>query len=141
MLPFRCHAPRQGEIALRMERSLGLRAKVGDRACTNSSGEAPRRPAQSFGCRPMNMNVEALLRQAEQETGLNDWGEDQSFLEGLEQLTAAARTAGLPEQGLANLAQQIVQLLVLRLRLVGDERAHPEIVAQEIERPLVLTGL
>jgi len=89
----------------------------------------------------VSLDVDALLFQAEQESGLNDWGEDQSFREGLIQLTSAARSARLPERAVAQLRQQIVQLLILRLRLIRDEREHPEIGRLEIERPLILTGL
>lgn len=85
--------------------------------------------------------VDVLLARAETQTGLADWGDDNAFRVGLDILVASAVTAGLPDYGIAALDAEIVGLLATRLRFVDDERRHPEITAQPIESPLILTGL
>ncbi|MDO7843612.1 sulfotransferase family protein [Sphingomonas immobilis] len=89
----------------------------------------------------MALSVEDVLQRAEAATGLTNWGTDQAFRVGLAELLGAAATANLPAMGSAALERQIVDLLSIRLRFVEDERLHPEIVAQTIDRPLILTGL
>lgn len=85
----------------------------------------------------MTLSVNELLLplRAETATGLSNWGEDEAFRVGLAQLVEAATVAELPPMANAGFERQIIDLLSTRLRL------HPEIVAQKIERPLVLTGL
>jgi hypothetical protein len=89
----------------------------------------------------MTLNVDTLLIKAETAAGLSDWGEDRAFRVGLEKLVEAGVSAGLPAAGLAGLESQILDLLITRLRFVEDARKHPEILRQEIRRPLILTGL
>ncbi|MAT52476.1 MAG: sulfotransferase family protein [Porticoccaceae bacterium] len=87
------------------------------------------------------LTVEGVLRTAEHHARLSDWGRDQSFLLGLERLVAAAEAFG-PTPALRAAAHNwIVELLVMRLHMVQDENRHPEILAQQIEKPLVVLGL
>ncbi len=89
----------------------------------------------------MALDVDELLERAKQACGLSDWGADQAFRVGLQQLTEAGKTAGIPPAAIAALEDQIVSLLVTRLHFVEDENQHPEITSLPIERPLILTGL
>jgi len=89
----------------------------------------------------MTLTVDALLARAEDMAGLDDWGDDQAFRVGLAKLIEAGLSADLSAPAAAGLEHQILDLLVTRLRFVGDERAHPEIVKQHVHRPLILTGL
>jgi hypothetical protein len=89
----------------------------------------------------MTFSVETLIKKAETQTDLTDWGADDAFRAGLEVLVRSAKTADLPPAGLASLEQQVIHLLATRLHFVDDERRHPEILDLRIERPLILTGL
>jgi len=44
----------------------------------------------------VSLSVDALLLETERQSGLSDWGQDQSFREGLMQLTSAVPTAPRP---------------------------------------------
>lgn len=89
----------------------------------------------------MALSVDQALSKARAKAGLDDWGPDGRFRVGLEALIASAAADGLSETALQGLEGQIVDLLVTRLRFVEDETRYPEILAQPIERPLILTGL
>lgn len=89
----------------------------------------------------MSLSVDALLRRAEEVAGLTDWGQDQAFRVGLEALVHSAVVDKVQPSALAGLERLIVDLLVTRLRFVEDEKQHPEILQQPIEKPLILTGL
>jgi len=85
--------------------------------------------------------VEHLLRQAQEATGLVDYGTD-DFREGLERLVdAVEREAGLNERGRFGMDMQIVGLLSNRLQIEDWYRRHPEIDDEEIVAPLIGLGL
>ena len=86
-------------------------------------------------------SIQSLLTRAETETGLTDWGPDQSFRAGLEAFAAALPDAGLPPDQIARAEARIVELLCTRLHFRDDERQFPDLLDQKIERPLILTGL
>jgi len=88
----------------------------------------------------MQPTTDELMGQAEQATGLDDWGEDLSFRAGLEQVLRSLDRDGVAEPVADGVRAQMLGLLVVRLRLRADERAHPEIVATPIERPVILIG-
>jgi hypothetical protein len=89
----------------------------------------------------MALNVETVVAQAEARTGLDDWGTDQAFRIGLDALIHSAHADHLAPTSMAGLEAQIIEQLVTRLRFIEDEKQHPEVTAQEIRRPLILTGL
>lgn len=89
----------------------------------------------------MPLTIDTVMAQAEARAGLTDWGTDQAFRIGLGVLIDSAATDGLSPTVLASLETQIVDLLVIRLRFIDDERRHPEITAQPVTCPLILTGL
>ena len=65
------------------------------------------------------------------------------FREGIEVLLWALRhESGNPPEHVAQLAADlVVPALVKRLRLVEDRKRHPEIAAQQVKAPIVITGL
>ncbi len=83
-----------------------------------------------------------LLELAAERTGLTDFG-DLPFQEGIDVLIwALRRESGNPPQRVAQVAETLVMpALVKRLRLVEDRKRHPEIAAQEVKAPIVITGL
>lgn len=83
----------------------------------------------------------ALMASAEADTGLFDWGEDQSWRKGFTIFIDAIEAMNPPPVLRADARQRIGHHLATRLRLVADERAHPEITQQTIEQPLVVCGL
>jgi Sulfotransferase family len=82
-----------------------------------------------------------LARAAEQE-GLSDFG-DLPFAEGIDVLLwSLQHESGIPAEQLAEAARKLVlPALVKRLRLVDDRKRYPEIAAQQVTAPIVITGL
>ncbi len=84
---------------------------------------------------------EEVLAHAEAMTGLSDWGEDPSFRVGLRILIDSIERMDPPAQWRHSFRRQIVHLLNQRLRVRADEVAHPEILEERIERPVLIVGL
>ncbi len=85
--------------------------------------------------------VDALERQAQDETGLSDFG-DHSYREGLERLVRSAdRNARFSAAGAAAFDAQVTGLLRNRLQVEHWYARHPEIEEQEIVAPLIGLGL
>ncbi|HTQ90706.1 MAG TPA: hypothetical protein VMK84_14580 [Streptosporangiaceae bacterium] len=91
----------------------------------------------TFSERP---DMAALLAQAEADTGLHDFGDDQlhgplaaftGFVNSQEQLSADSRRAAFG---------QMVRVLGWRLRLVEDRKRYPGIADEHIEAPLIVIG-
>jgi hypothetical protein len=84
---------------------------------------------------------EAVLAAAREATGLSDFG-DPAFREGLRVLLETyEKTAGFDDKGRRRNWRRVVQLLATRLKIEAAWRAHPEIRARSIRRPVYLTGL
>lgn len=85
--------------------------------------------------------AESLMEDARKATGLSDFGRDPSFRTGLDILVRSIEgmnaSPALREDGLG----RIMGLLIARLRIVEDDRLHPEIAGQVIDRPMFITGL
>ncbi len=88
------------------------------------------------------LDTDWLLEQAAAQAGLDDFG-DLPFLAGIDALLwALEHESGNPPQQLAEVAAKLVLPgLVKRLRLVEDRKRYPEIAAQEVRAPIVITGL
>jgi hypothetical protein len=85
-------------------------------------------------------SAERLMDEARAQTGLDDFGRDQSFRAGLEVLIASIDAMTDPQLR-ADATGRVLGHLVARLRLVEDARLHPGITAQAIVRPMFITGL
>jgi sulfotransferase family protein len=89
----------------------------------------------------LELTPEALLQNAIERTGLDDWG-DPAFRAHLEVLCKSLQEqAKLSAVGLAMTFEQLVGNLVNRLRLEALVTAHPEIEDVPIERPIIICGL
>jgi hypothetical protein len=89
----------------------------------------------------MTFDVESVLSTARDETGLSDFG-DPTFRDGLEVLAGSLeREARLSDIGRLAYCGQVVGYLRERLRIEDWYRRHPEIDAQEIRAPILVTGL
>jgi hypothetical protein len=82
-----------------------------------------------------------LLAQAEEMTGLSDWGPDESFRVGLKILVDAIEEMSPPPEWRHSFRRQILHLLNQRLHLRDDELRHPEVLDERIERPILIVGL
>jgi hypothetical protein len=103
----------------------------------NSGGRVIERTGVSL----VRLDAEALLGEARHRTGLEDFG-DGDFREALDRLLGSfEHEASLSLIGRIAARQDLTRLLANRLRLVEDRRRHPEIAAEEIRRPLFVTGL
>jgi hypothetical protein len=93
------------------------------------------------GSRLFALEEEALIREAVQETGLHDLG-DEAFLEPLRILCEGSRTGRpLSAFGRLCLRSDILTRLKNRLKIEGDLWLHPEILEEEIEAPIFILGL
>lgn len=87
------------------------------------------------------LSVEALMRQAEQETGLADFG-DRWFLAPLTALVDSLNSEGdLSEMGGYLQSANLTKYLGERLRLVQLLKDHPEIAAEKVEILAEIVGL
>ncbi len=87
------------------------------------------------------LEVAALIAEAKQATGLDDFGTDLAFMTGLNKLVDAVEVMDPPEQLRAAAHHRIASVLSARLHYIEDEKLHPEITQQVIEDPLVVIGL
>jgi Sulfotransferase family len=83
----------------------------------------------------------ALLAAAVDETGLDNFGDD-DFREGFKQYVAALTDeAALTPTGVAAQRAFIHKNLVNRLRFEADRRLHPQIEAEPVDDPIFMVGL
>jgi Sulfotransferase family len=83
----------------------------------------------------------AMMRAAEAETGLADWG-GEVFRKPFEVLIDDLHTsAKLNEMGVARAHRRLFDNLCTRLKVAADRKARPEIAEQKIERPIFVIGL
>jgi hypothetical protein len=83
----------------------------------------------------------ALLTAAEQATNLHDWGTDQTFRVGLGKLIEAINEMHPPAALVEQARGRLLGSLITKLHFVEDEKRHPEILAEKIERPVIIVGL
>jgi hypothetical protein len=89
----------------------------------------------------MVLEPDALLAAAVEETGLDDFG-NEDFVERLELICRCLKTeARLSAGGVVAVHTQISALLRNRLRLEDLLVRHPEILDVEVRRPIVICGL
>jgi hypothetical protein len=87
------------------------------------------------------LTEEQVMSLAQQMTGLDDWGPDESFRIGLRVLVDAIEAMSPPDRWRHSFRRQIVHFLNQRLRWRDDERRSPEILDERIEAPLMIVGL
>lgn len=91
-------------------------------------------------------DAEHLIRQAEHDTGLSDWGGEPLHESLFRQLFAAMvnslnEEADLNARGHAGAAMRLPELLTSRLRLIEDRKRWPAIADERIENPIMILGL
>ena len=87
---------------------------------------------------PDILDADAMLRAAEQETGLTDYGDD-TLPARFADAAALLRRAGMDEQGQRAAAGVCHWLLTTRLQFFEDRKRYP-IAEETIEKPLFATG-
>jgi hypothetical protein len=94
-----------------------------------------------FGGRTLALDAEKIMRKAQKKTGLTDFGEN-SFREPLEILCNHSRN-GRPLSAFGRLmaVDNILYRLMNRLKIEAELKAHPEILDEKIERPIIIAGL
>jgi hypothetical protein len=89
----------------------------------------------------MTLTVERLMEQAEQKTGLSDWG-GEDFREPLERLLDSFKEENPGNPGRTfSFGYTVVDQLSRRLYIRENHRRRPEILEIPVERPLFVTGL
>ncbi|MCJ1961661.1 sulfotransferase family protein [Novosphingobium mangrovi (ex Hu et al. 2023)] len=86
------------------------------------------------------LNVDQLIETACFRTGREDFGSD-SFREGLEILVADINADDRPAPLVERFRGDLVQNLALRLKTIDYHKAHPEISARAIEKPVFVFGI
>jgi hypothetical protein len=95
----------------------------------------------SFETDEISLDPRELIATAQASSGLRDFGPDESWQIGFRKLLAAvAAMQALPVLQ-ASIRRAVLHHLETRLRLTEDARLYPKIVAQTIEKPLVVIGL
>jgi Sulfotransferase family len=93
------------------------------------------------GSRSVTITAERLMELAEQGTRLANWGPDLSFQIGLEKIIDSLFLNDPTSATVDRFSDHMVRLLETRLRLVEDERLHPEICEVQIPEPVIGIGL
>ncbi|HYZ92432.1 MAG TPA: sulfotransferase [Actinomycetota bacterium] len=83
--------------------------------------------------------LERLVAQAQEQTGLDDLGDD-DWREGLERLLDALGEARLNELGKTIVPGELVDYLSRRLRIVAWRNAHPAVGDADVTPPIVVVG-
>lgn len=96
---------------------------------------------QRYEAQCLELDAGKLIVEAQRLAGLTDFGpfEFETALRKL--LDCFAKDMPLSEQGMALLKADIVRLLVNRLRMERDIKAHPEILQEDVSDPFIIIGL
>jgi len=87
------------------------------------------------------LNVDTLLADAREQTGLSDLGDDR-IMDGLHRLVDAINAeAGLHERGEDRWRGELTQTLANRMRVEDWLAKHPDLLEQPVERPMFVFGL
>src|SRR5262245_45784989 len=107
------------------------------RAAIRLGARVAERPARSL----LRLDVNRLVDAARRRAG-TDGGEDTSFLEALQHLVDALEAeANLNLMGRIAVREDIVRLLANRFRVERDRRCDTDIAAEDIRRPIFITGM
>ena len=87
-----------------------------------------------------SLQLDALFQEARQQSGLDDFGAD-DFMPGLRMLLDNLHEARLNAAGLDGVRQSIVGSLLRRAQFQDWLRRHPEILDEELEPPIVISGM
>jgi len=94
-----------------------------------------------FGGHTLSIDEEAFLRKARKKTGLHDFGDD-SFREPLAILCKEGQSGkSMTALGRLMFKDNLLTRLKNRLKLEAEYKAHPEILDQVIEKPIIIAGL
>lgn len=86
------------------------------------------------------LNASELMEAARAETGLSDFG-DESFIAPFEHLLSRIENEiRFKPDGLENIKTAFHRFLVNRLRMQADITAHPEILDEQIVKPIIILG-
>jgi hypothetical protein len=90
----------------------------------------------------LSLDPEKLLREAETNTQLSDFGDEQEWRSGLARFCASLDAeAALTPLGRSIARGSILAALENRLRMTDWRRRHPEIDAEQIEKPVIVIGM
>jgi hypothetical protein len=87
------------------------------------------------------LDLQAILDNARQVTGLTDFGSDSFQAPLTRYLDGVARDVRFKTGGLTTFRDSIIRHLVNRLRIQEDLRRHPEIHEEDVSDPIVVLGL
>jgi hypothetical protein len=85
-------------------------------------------------------NYDEMVAAAEKEAGAGDWGPDDPLTPLRVLITSLAEEVDASELGRARMKGFVNSFLVGRLGLINDRKRHPDIVKEEIDKPIFLTG-
>jgi len=94
-----------------------------------------------YEAQSLELDADKFVDEAQEITGLTDFGpfEFRAALRKL--LECFAKDMPLSEQGILLLKSDMVRLLVNRLRMQNDIKAHPEILEEDVSDPFIIIGL
>lgn len=87
------------------------------------------------------LNVDTLITQAQETSGLFDFGDDSFMLPMQKLLEYIPQDSELHRDGLASIVADVQRCLVNRLRFQYDLQAHPEILNEDVDDPIIILGL
>ena len=91
--------------------------------------------------RPADLRAHRVCAAARSQTGLDDFGADESFVERLGVICRSIREEGrLSDVGVLGVFTQLVMYAVNRLRVEDLVKRHPEVLDLEVRAPIVIAG-
>jgi hypothetical protein len=96
---------------------------------------------QRYETQRLELDADKLIDEAQQVSGLTDFGPFEFDPALRKLLDCFAKDMPLSEQGIYLLKSDIVRLLVNRLRMQKDIKAHPEILDEDVSDPCIIIGL
>lgn len=89
-----------------------------------------------------NRPASSLMDDACQLTGLSDWGQDDSFIDGLEKILESSReSSNFPEMGWHIFHGHLTKLLTNRLLIQEYTKRDPGFCDEKINKPLIIVSL
>lgn len=88
----------------------------------------------------VNFDMDTILAEAQQKTGLDDYGSD-DFLPGLNALLQTYAGNDFTAAGQGASRSRVLNLLIARLNIEAAWKRQPEVLGLEIKKPMFLTGM
>jgi hypothetical protein len=96
---------------------------------------------ESTGIYLIPMQLDSMIRAAERETGLHDWGDEQYLADMQVLFRSVTENPQMSTLGRYALWDELRKRLRIRLKIIHLHKQHPAMQTQPVTRPLIIIGL